>query len=479
MSNPQLLATPGAACGSDATAILSGDQAAGEWRSDVAVRHDQRKLITGTICLQVQYKDAELPAEDVFALHYGGGGRIFVEELRACGQAFRSGVRPGDELTRIKVGRGRAVFPADGAQCLTTLKTLATPLDAGIKGPSVVLFFMGFAGKYPAEVRVTSHPEERLGHFGVQELVGQAPFKVCEEVVLRPHRAPLLLVPRKLPVEPHRVLRDGRHVEVWAESADHDLFLEATCGSQSSLGEVPFEADAAAGMPLQAQPQGVLELEQVAAKKLLRKAALELSYQGYPALAAWARSRPFALLNGEESPPPTAMDEVLDVLLGRPGEASRSSLGLACEGVPASEAPQQLGPSVVKKKKTRALAEEAAQASAGDHSPPVSPPGRPLPRVDMSAVRLADRRRYRVLGDVEAPRTVEAAESVEMAQDRPKVQTPSSIDGVPISQTTGFRLERPISKVYGGIVAQDYFRSEDFTPRGDELAEPSLQRYIA
>merc|ERR1719476_1070460 len=63
----------------------------------------------------------------------------------------------------------------------------------------VVLFFMGFVGAFPAEVRVSMPSVGDV--WGVQNaasLTGQSTFEVADEVVLRPNRGSLLMVLGKI-----------------------------------------------------------------------------------------------------------------------------------------------------------------------------------------------------------------------------------------------------------------------------------------
>lgn len=324
INNPQLLPLrAGRACGSTVSPP--------EWRSDTLLRHDQRKLVTGTICLQVLYKDVRTPGQDVYTLQEGGCGRIFVDELRGGGQAFRSGVRPGDELVLVRNGASGTPKSPGGANCLKVLANMPSreaDVSQGSKGPSVVLFFMGFAGKFPAEVRVTENREEPMcGILGVQDLVGTEAFAVCEEVVLQPRSAPLLLVPLESAAEDKRT--GGS-----ADGSEEALHIEAVSRFRREVqGLISNEASEAS----EASPvKGVLELEQIAAHQLLCRALMELSGQGHPAVAAWVHSRPSASrLKGGEPEVASAWNDVVDVLIGWSDEASRTSLSGTHSGVPA------------------------------------------------------------------------------------------------------------------------------------------------
>lgn len=279
------------------------------------LRHDKRKLVTGTICLQVQYKDTGTPGQDVFALHAGGCGRVFVEELRGGGQAFRSGVRPDDELVLIKVGGRRAATP-DGADCLAIVADISRDIGTSNgKGPYVTLFFMSFAGKFPAEVRVTEQREEQCGIFGVQDLVGTETFEVCEEVVLQPRSAPLLLVS----LEPVGAGTERRASDL-ADDSQEGLHIDCVDPLRPEVRV--FDSDEAEAQ----QAQGVLELEQAAAHRLLSRAVLELSFRGHPAVVDSVHRRPPASTTKAGDSDLTTWDDVLDVLIGLSDDASRTSV---------------------------------------------------------------------------------------------------------------------------------------------------------
>jgi len=142
----------------------------------VTERYDRRRQVTGAVCIQVHY-EAETPHEDVFDLRDGEGGRLFVASLRLAGTADRMGIRVGDELVSIKVGDEPPERPDCGADSLK-----------GIRGP-VVLLFMSFAGKFPAEVRLKRPTWSGLRT--TAEVFGGSSFDLCEQIVFRPEMAPL------------------------------------------------------------------------------------------------------------------------------------------------------------------------------------------------------------------------------------------------------------------------------------------------
>mmetsp|Transcript_13608 Transcript_13608/g.26305 ORF Transcript_13608/g.26305 Transcript_13608/m.26305 type:complete len:415 (-) Transcript_13608:29-1273(-) len=116
---------------------------------DAAAEHRARQLVTGSICMAVCYSSVRQIARDVLKLRVVDK-RLFVVDLELAGRAYQVGVRPGDELVRIKVGQGIPQQPEASAQALEVLAT-----DPLFMHQPIVSLFMGFAGKLPAEVRVT------------------------------------------------------------------------------------------------------------------------------------------------------------------------------------------------------------------------------------------------------------------------------------------------------------------------------------
>lgn len=251
--------------------------------SSVARHHDLRRKVTGTICRQVRYDD-ELPNDDILSLQ-DIGGRTFVRHLKKSGQAERSGVRVGDELVQIKSDQATDSAPShlvDGSKTLLDVK------------PPVVLLFMGFAGRFPAEVKVP-YKEPSAGLFSsAEEVVGGANFDLCDQVVFRAGDAPLFLA---LQEAPWNTIPIGK-----GELPPGDLDVDPTESTEAS-------ADIAGGsgriMPVAAEgeddfcdregaysdeedtPDGerMYELKQKEARLVLHQAMTELS-------SARSRSRP-------------------------------------------------------------------------------------------------------------------------------------------------------------------------------------------
>lgn len=137
--------------------------------NDTARHHDQRRQDTGTVCRRVSYH-SEYPADDVF-LSQDACGRVFVRHLQRNGKAAGSGVKVGDELVKIQVGD---YFPGFLELGINALKNLPPP---------VALLFMGFVGRFPAQVTVPRVPTMRGLFRSTRDVVGDSAFDLCEQVV--------------------------------------------------------------------------------------------------------------------------------------------------------------------------------------------------------------------------------------------------------------------------------------------------------
>jgi len=158
-----------------------------------AERHDLRQRITGTICFAVHYRSSKIILEDVPLLRCADS-RIFVEDLDKGGNAFRAGVRPGDELVRIKVGSEPPQSPEGSVETVVRLAQ-----DTRNVGQPAIVFFMGFAGKFPAEVRVSSPDDEHTMALTMKEISGGKVFELHDHVDFGQSGASLLIACKPLP----------------------------------------------------------------------------------------------------------------------------------------------------------------------------------------------------------------------------------------------------------------------------------------
>lgn len=172
-------------CGSDiapAAAICSGPSPKTlEWLQKAGAEDPDanRSRITGKVGRSVCYSDGESPSLDILGLRGGLGEAVIVTQLRRHGAAERAGVRCGYELVSV-----------DGHKDL--LKLPASEIIKRIVAP-VTLVFLGFLGKFPAEVRLLRE-EDPLGLKPKESICSPVDaVTVVEEVVFQPGRAPLWL----------------------------------------------------------------------------------------------------------------------------------------------------------------------------------------------------------------------------------------------------------------------------------------------
>lgn len=218
---------------------------------DMAGRHDRRKVVTGSVCIQVIYPDASWATDDISVLREMDDGRVFMERMRHGGIAFRAGVRWGDELVATQFF-GRERSPTCGAA-----KTLEMLKDCTLC--PATLYFMGFAGKYPAEVRVASRDEHRFQSTKTIECVvaSHSPFELKDEVVFCRDAGLFLTV--------GPCLSDVVQVDVDALLDDDEPFER----SDGTCDETPI------------RPLIMLEVEPVVAKRLLSKVRADLARHGF------------------------------------------------------------------------------------------------------------------------------------------------------------------------------------------------------
>lgn len=138
-----------------------------------------RSAITGKVGRAVSYCDGESPTLDILGLRGGLGQAVIVTQLRRHGAAERAGVRCGYELVSV-----------DGHKDL--LKLAASEILKRLIAP-VTLVFLGFLGKFPAEVRLLRE-EDHLGLRPKEAICSPTdPITVQDEVVFNPGKAPLWL----------------------------------------------------------------------------------------------------------------------------------------------------------------------------------------------------------------------------------------------------------------------------------------------
>jgi hypothetical protein len=212
--------------------------------------HDAKSKICGKICLAVTYSKVKLIAKDVPVLRIANG-RVFVDDLDRNGLAWCSGVRPGDELVRVKVGTG-APFAPEVSTC--ALQLLAA--EPSLASQPAVGFFMGFKGDVQAEVQVVN-PDSANAEpcpASLASLTGGSVFQVQECATIMPNRASILIA-SKVPAEKQNKRTPGipgagctevsrpRSEDTWrlleVERRQARLLLESAKKAASAARDVP------------------------------------------------------------------------------------------------------------------------------------------------------------------------------------------------------------------------------------------------
>eukprot|EP00419_Tripos_fusus_P021752 CAMPEP_0172710430 /NCGR_PEP_ID=MMETSP1074-20121228/55656_1 /TAXON_ID=2916 /ORGANISM="Ceratium fusus, Strain PA161109" /LENGTH=317 /DNA_ID=CAMNT_0013533831 /DNA_START=29 /DNA_END=982 /DNA_ORIENTATION=+ len=159
-------------------------------KPNIAEAHQKRREITGSICLQVQYHKAKILARDVQTLTVLDG-RVFVGELDKSGNAHHAGVRPGDELVRVKIGQGAPQAPEPSPMALRLLAT-----EPSLAGQPTTAFFMGFKGRLSAEVQLANEVDGHSPELptNLTKLVGDASFEMLDYSRFRPTKVPSLFL---------------------------------------------------------------------------------------------------------------------------------------------------------------------------------------------------------------------------------------------------------------------------------------------
>jgi len=174
---------------------------------EVADFRKERQRITGSICIAVRYVRAMALVDDIRALTVGRGGRVFVADMAPQGPAFHRGVRPGDELVRIRIGNGVSRVPDASPQALRQLA-----MDPSVGRQFCEAYFMGFAGQFPAEVSVATVPEFKLNLSGtLGSITDDEPFSVPDYAAFRPSCNSLLLASKPEEQRSHAGTTDTDH----------------------------------------------------------------------------------------------------------------------------------------------------------------------------------------------------------------------------------------------------------------------------
>jgi len=231
--------------GSDGRRCQTGEHG----KPNVAEAHQKRREITGTICLAVHYHKAKLLTRDVQSLTVFNG-RVFVGDVDRSGNAFYDGVRPGDELVRIKIGQQPPQAPEPSPMALQLLAT-----DPSLAGQPATAFFMGFKGRLSAEVQLASEVDGNRPDL-LTNLMGDSSFEMLDYARFRPTKVPSLLLASRAE----------------ACNPEDDVSTEAGGSEQASneLGETCTELD-------KCDVWHLMELKQHHARLLLASAMLNLS----------------------------------------------------------------------------------------------------------------------------------------------------------------------------------------------------------
>jgi len=269
--------------------------------ADLAEIHDARRHATGTMSLQVRYA-CGCPVDDITSLR-SVEGRLFVARMQRHGPAYCAGVRPGDELVLITAGESPP-RPADGGP-----RALVGIL------PPALLFFTGFVGKSPAELKLEKGGESQRdqweGILSTSEAFGVSTFDLCEEVVFNFGDAPLFLTLQE-PSSDGLVAGGTPMVTDLARKADMatntikpttkvgDFFPARTCM------QLDFGVDAAPSSSTDNSNELLCELKSKEAKRVLERAMVELSVPGPPCMYRNAMSpelvvRPALLATPEDT----------------------------------------------------------------------------------------------------------------------------------------------------------------------------------
>lgn len=259
---------------------------------------NQRLRGTGAAGRLVAYESGDRPQDDLH-LRGGAGKRVVVSFVRRSSRAEQAGVKTGDILVSIN---GRKDFA--GLRAEEVLRRIYGP---------VTLVFLGFIGKWHAELRLSNQDSCFCGlDSKVPIAMGRpdAPLQVIEEVVFQPSAAPLLLAVQP-PVHAHMMDAIPGDLGDVADEEFEDETSEFTRGELASMmldcsppasgfprasrpscqaAETTSSDDGVATLitPRAVQAAGlaaVYELRGQEAKRLVERVRVEAQAAGMPAMA--------------------------------------------------------------------------------------------------------------------------------------------------------------------------------------------------
>ncbi|CAJ1386080.1 unnamed protein product, partial [Effrenium voratum] len=265
--------------------------AAGEATQDADEEWNHRLQRSGVAGRLVAYDLGDRP-QDELLLRGGAGHRVAVSFVR--GKAEQAGVKVGDVLVSINGRKDFAGLCADDI-----LYRLRAP---------VTLVFLGFIGKWHAEVRLSSKESCCGLDSKVPIPLGRpgAPLQVIEEVVFQPSTAPLLLaveapaqsVLHSLPGDTGDVSEIDEFQDLSPEFTQAELASIVQDTAHATEGDTSLQRAATDGMVGLTTPRAakaaevaaVYELRGQEAKRLVERVRVEA--QAQPPTPSSPRSQP-------------------------------------------------------------------------------------------------------------------------------------------------------------------------------------------
>lgn len=228
---------------------------------------NQRLRGSGAAGRLVAYESGDRPQDDLH-LRGGAGKRVVVSFVRRCSRAEQAGVKTGDMLVSIN---GRKDFA--GLRAEDVLRRIYGP---------VTLVFLGFIGKWHAELRLSNQDSCFCGlDSKVPIAMGRpdAPLQVIEEVVFQPSAAPLLLAVQP-PVHAH--MTDAIPGDL-GDVADEEFEDETSEFTRGELASMMLDCSPpTSGFPRASRPScqaaglaAVYELRGQEAKRLVERVRVE------------------------------------------------------------------------------------------------------------------------------------------------------------------------------------------------------------